>query len=109
MQYIDFTVYYSKGRSTLVMARWNPDNNFIYSKAVYASAKDDQGNNVLERKYFTSWKANFIVGLSTMYYILPEFSVSGGLVYNMIVNNHYQNTSEVMHNVQIFLGAKYSL
>ena len=71
--------------------------------------EDDQGNNVLERKYFTSWKANFIVGLSTMYYILPEFSVSGGLVYNMIVNNHYQNTSEVMHNVQISLGAKYSL
>lgn len=109
MQYIDFTVYYPKGKSTLVMARWNPDNNFIYSKAVNASAKDDQGNNVLERKYFTSWKANFIVGLSTMYYILPEFSVSGGLVYNMIVNNHYQNTSEVMHNVQISLGAKYSL
>ncbi|MDD7275777.1 MAG: capsule assembly Wzi family protein [Treponema sp.] len=105
MQYIDFTVYYSKGKSTLVMARWNPDNNFIYSQAVDKTAKDDELNDT----YFTSWKANFIVGLNTLYYITKDLSVSGGFVYNMIINNHYQNTSEVMHNVQISLGAKYSL
>lgn len=105
MQYFDFTVYYPKGKSTIAVARWNPDNNYIYSKAVDAGAKDDQ----LEKKYFTSWKANFIVGLNTLYYITKDLSVSGGFVYNMIINNHYQNTSEVMHNVQISLGAKYSL
>lgn len=105
MQYIDFTVYYPKGKSTLVMARWNPDNNFIYSKAVNASAAGGE----LNKNYITSWEANFILGLSTMYYILPEFNVYGSIVYNRIVSNHYQNTLEVMHNVQISLGAKYSL
>lgn len=105
MQYLDFTVYYPKGKTAILVARWNPDNNYIYRNAINASAADGE----LEKKYFTSWKANFIFGLSSLYYITEDFSLSGGFVYNMIINNHYQNTTAKMHNVHLSLGAKYSL
>ncbi|MBO5137505.1 MAG: hypothetical protein J6B81_03290 [Spirochaetaceae bacterium] len=105
MQYIDFTVYYPKGKSTIAVARWNPDNNFIYSKAMNSDVDKEQ----LRNEYITSWKANFILGLNSLYYITKDLSVSGGFVYNMILNNHYQDPPEKLHNISVQLGVKYQL
>ncbi|MDR2480174.1 MAG: capsule assembly Wzi family protein [Treponema sp.] len=90
-QYLEFKLYYPKGVSSLFVHRNNPDNNFIYSKAVYASAEDGQ----LESSYFTSWKANFIVGANTNYFLSNNFSIGGGLAYNLILNPlyYYNKTS----------------
>lgn len=104
-QYIDFTIYYPKGSTTVLLSRSNPDNNYIYSKAIYASA----AGGSLEDKYFTSWKANFNIGVSTVFYATPLLRINGYFIYNLIINPQYQNTSELLHNPVIGLGIKYAL
>lgn len=103
-QYLGFKLYYPKGSSLLFFHRNNPDNNFIYSKAVYDVASPE-----LENKYFRSWKANFIIGLDTDYFILSNLSIGGGMAYNFIINPYYFYNKadywedEFMHNVYFHL------
>lgn len=103
-QYLDFSVYYPKGYTKIAIARWNPDNNYIYSQAINAGANQDN----LESKFFTAWKANFIFGISSLYYILNDFSICGSITYNLIINDKYQNTTEKKHNVALSVGLKYN-
>lgn len=105
MQYLDFSVLYPKGKSTFTIARWNPDNNYIYSKAINAKANEDE----LEDKYFTAFKANFITGFSTLYYITKDFNINGSVLYNLIINNHYENDSNETHNIYLSLGIEYNI
>ena len=60
LQYISYSVLYPKGKTKLTVARWNPDNNYIYSVAVNSVASDKKNNIDLNKTHFTSWKANFI-------------------------------------------------
>ena len=103
-QYLDFSVYYPKGYTKIAIARWNPDNNYIYSQAINAGANQDN----LESKFFTAWKANFIFGISSLYYIINDFSIRGSITYNLIINDKYQNTTEKKHNVALSVGLKYN-
>ena len=105
MQYLDFSVLYPKGKSTITIARWNPDNNYLYSKAINAKANEDE----LEDKYFTAFKANFITGFSTLYYITKDFNINGSVLYNLIINNHYENDSNETHNIYLSLGIEYNI
>ena len=86
-QYLAFKLYYPKGFTSLFLHRNNPDNNFIYSKAVDASALDNDGE--LAKKYFKSWKANIIIGIDTNYFITNSFSLGAGFIYNKIINPYY--------------------
>jgi hypothetical protein len=107
-QYLGFKLYYPKGSSSLFFQRNNPDNNFIYSKAIYETATPE-----LEEKYFTSWKANFAVGINTNYFLTNAFSLGGGFVYNLIMNPQYYLTKsnywldELMHNFYFQLSVNY--
>lgn len=105
MQYLDFSVLYPEGKSTFTIARWNPDNNYLYSKAINAKANEDE----LEDKYFTAFKANFITGFSTLYYITKDFNINCSVLYNLIINNHYENDSNETHNIYLSLGIEYNI
>lgn len=105
MQYLDFSVLYPKGKSNFTIARWNPDNNYLYSKAINAKANEDELND----KYFTAFKANFITGFSTLYYITKDFNINGSVLYNLIINNHYENDSNETHNIYLSLGIEYNI
>ncbi len=105
MQYLDFSVLYPKGKSTFTIARCNPDNNYLYSKAINAKANEDE----LEDKYFTAFKANFITGFSTLYFITKDFNINGSVLYNLIINNHYENDSNETHNIYLSLGIEYNI
>jgi hypothetical protein len=108
-QYLGFKVYYPKGSSLFFIHRNNPDNNFLYSKAIYAAA---DGRN-LEYQYFHTWKANLNIGIATNYYIMKNLSLGGGIVYNLICNPYYfmfkENPSipDFIHNVSINMTAQY--
>jgi hypothetical protein len=107
-QYIRFNVYYLKGKSGLFISRNNPDNNFIFKEAINASAID--GN--LNKKYHSEYKANFIAGADTSYFITSFLTVSGGIIYNLIINPHYylKNESiELMHNFSFQVSVKWVL
>jgi hypothetical protein len=84
-QYLLFKLYYPQGGSSLFIGRNNPDSNFIYTKAVGQSTD----NYALGRKYYRKNKANFNIGINTDYFIASQIVVSGGIVYNMIINPVY--------------------
>jgi hypothetical protein len=110
-QYLEFKLYYPKGASSLFFHRNNPDNNFLYSKAVNASASAED----LQQEYFKSWKANFIIGATTNYFLLDQLSIGGGMAYNLIINPYYYFyktdtwADEYMHNFSFQLSIKWMI
>ncbi len=52
-QYLQYKVYYPKGYTSLKFHRYCPNNNSIYSKAVYAVANGEESD------LFKNWYANF--------------------------------------------------
>jgi hypothetical protein len=83
-QYLGFLLYYPRGSTILSLSRNNPDNNFLYKNAVHESVQ----NKPLE-KYINNYKANFNIGLDSKYFINTGLSISGGLLYNLIINPEY--------------------
>jgi len=117
-QYLSFTMYYPKGKSSFFISRNNPDSNNLYRHAVNASAEGYE----LGRKYFRKNKANFLVGISTGYFLNPWTMLCGGFVYNLIINPYFyfDNTEEAdgqeiyqdivyKHNFSFQLGIKFIL
>jgi hypothetical protein len=109
-QYLGFTIYYPKGRSSLYLHRNNPDNNFLYSKAVNSKAREDKLNEL-----YYSFKANFIFGLSTEYNLVGGFNIGGSIAYNLLINNMYYHNKaapfdydDYMHNFYFSLTLKYN-
>jgi len=108
-QYLEFKLYYPKGTSSVFIHRNNPDNNYFYSQLIETTASEtDKGKN-----YFWSWKANFIFGLTTDYFIINQLMLGGGLAYNLIMNPNYYTyknnvgKDEFMHNVSFQLRLKH--
>lgn len=114
-QYLEYNLYYPKGMTSLFVGRNNPDNAYIFGKAVNASAVDKNGNYTLSAKYLTAFKGNFYIGGETKYFVLPDITLGGGLLYNMIINPKYnpeQDSSgryrinQIVHNAQLKITAK---
>jgi hypothetical protein len=108
-QYLAFKLYYPKGHSLLFVSRNNPDNNYLYKEAVYASAE----NKELARNNSNSNKANFLIGLHSGYYLTSSFLLSGGLTYDLIINPFYGPTKAgeiltLVHNLSFQLALKWS-
>jgi hypothetical protein len=110
-QYLKFILYYPKGSTHLIIARNNPDNNYIYQHAIYASNSDGS----LHSRWSCVNKANFIAGLFTDYFLNNRCSISGGLSYDLLINPHYKRTTEnyadgqdiLWHNISLQLGFKF--
>jgi hypothetical protein len=109
-QYLEFKLYYPKGSSSLFIHRNNPDNNFIYSKAIYEAATPE-----LENQFFKSWKANFAIGINTNYFLTNVLSLGGGVVYNFIINPQYYFNKvdfwqdDFKHNIVLNLSIKWNI
>ena len=115
-QYLSFTLFYPKGKSSFFISRNNPDSNNIYRHAVNASAEGYE----LGRKYYRKNKANFLTGISTSYFLKPWLLLSGGFVYNLMINPYFyfDNKEEAdgeeiyqdivyKHNFSFQLGIKF--
>jgi hypothetical protein len=57
-QYLGFTLYYPKGKSSLFLSRNNPDSNFIWK----------EGISVTPGKEY-NLKANFLLGMDTLFFL----------------------------------------
>jgi hypothetical protein len=116
-QYVAFKVFYPQGNSLLFISRNNPDNNYLYKNAINKSATD----KTLQIENAEHQKANFIVGIDTEYFIMPSMAVSGGIIYDLIINPLYKRTEEgdlkdtrkgtnvYKHNFSFQLGVKWSI
>lgn len=109
-QYVALKLIYPKGNSLLSVSRNNPDSNLIYSNAVGQSTD----NYALGKKYYRKNKANFNIGVNTDYFITSKIILSGGMLYNLIINpNFYFDNTNVedqefiyKHNFYFMFGIK---
>ncbi|MCR5125719.1 MAG: capsule assembly Wzi family protein [Treponema sp.] len=76
--YIGYRVYHPKGSILGFFHHWQPDNNFIYSKAVNASADDGE----LNKKYIRSWKTFNTFGLTANYFFAHSFLAECSILYD---------------------------
>jgi hypothetical protein len=108
-QYLGLNVYYPKGKAEIFVHRTNPDNNYIYSKAVYekAGVVISETGKTLEMSYFSAFKATWTMGISNEYFITKDFSISGGYAFEIIVNPLYQNGLFTEYNNIIQSEIKY--
>jgi hypothetical protein len=116
-QFLMFKLFYPEGESSIFLHRSNPDNNFIYSQAIYT--KVDSGMET-ERKYFTAFRSDLTIGLNTQYFLSNNLSLGGGMAYTLIINPYYfyadpagstfKEWEDVYkHNFSFSLTVKYSL
>jgi hypothetical protein len=108
-QYLAFALYYPQGSSLVFVSRNNPDNNFIYKNAINDSAED----GTLREQNLNTYKANFLLGAETSYFFNYFFLLSGGAVYDLIINPEYKRTEDgtpvFMHNFSFQLNMKLML
>lgn len=109
-QKLTFTCFKSHSYHKYFIGRNNPDNNYIYSKAINATKVS---TNLT--KYFTSYKANFYVGYKGCYFVTKSFLVCPGFTYDLLINPLYEtrvfdeerNTFHYLHNFNLSLELKY--
>jgi hypothetical protein len=99
-QFLSFIIYYPHGRSQLAISRNNPDNNYLYKNAVFASAENwNLESNVYDHK------ANFTLFINSSYFLNANLSIFGGMSYNLIVNPTYKNI-EIIDTSGTFASGK---
>ena len=97
-QILKFILYYPKGNSQIILARNNPDINYVITHGGH-------DNNY--------W-ANFIVGIQSAYFIRPSLLLSGGLLYDFIINQYNRrepvsNDNMLVHNFSLQFAIKWNL
>jgi hypothetical protein len=106
-QYLGFSAYYPKGNSLLFISRNNPDMNFLNKNPT-----DNQDDRANRRR---NSKANLLIGLQSSYFLNKNISLSGGIVYNMIINPMYDREYDEIrsdihkHNLSFQIGMKYTI
>jgi len=103
-QILKFTLYYPDGNSSIMFSRYNSNNHYIYEKEIYS------GDFI----YHNAHWGNLDTGLATTYFINSYFQISGGIVYNLIINHNYQRRDNDrgaddthMHNFSFNFGLKF--
>lgn len=100
-QYLSYKIYYSKGDFILFFHRYCPNNNYIYSKAVYNSAKKDQSN--INEKWYDRYESYFVYGINLLYYLNNNFIIDFGFSFLNIYCIHYQKTGDYSFNFALRL------
>ena len=97
-QHLQYNVYYPKGKASIFIGRNNPDNNYIYSKAI------NTNTNETANKYGHAFKANYYFGGNSTYFITRNFSVYFGATFDLIINplyNERNSRKETIGNDQL--------
>lgn len=98
-QILGFSLYHRKGFINLFFQRGNPDLNYIFSKAVNSSAKDNVLDGFPVKSYIN-------IGGTNSNYITKDFIISESFVFNKIRRPHYKN-DECIYNCYFQLSLKY--
>ena len=107
-QFLGFKIYHPKGSVLLFINRFEPDSNYIYSKAVEAKANEDNLND----KYYHQMKSHLVLGISSDYFVTSSLKINAGILYDKIYSPYYEDESKEgtwMRNYSAQFGLKYSL
>ena len=69
------------------MYRMNPDNDFLYKDSVQAILPTIDGSTA---EHFFRFKASFSIGIEGEFQLNEWLLLSGGLVYDYVVNPRYE-------------------
>lgn len=117
-QFLSYKIYYPKGFTKIFFYRINPDLNYSYFIAPRNPESTTPNEDVK-----SSIRVIINIGLSSLYYITKDFSISGAFIFsddhnplntNKNVETHSENkagtlNSEHRYNCVIQFAAKYSL
>lgn len=102
-QYVGYKIYFDKGYLDLFWHRYCPNNNSVYSMAVYTAADT-------KADLYKNWYANFetynTFGFNALYYIFKDLSVQAG--YSLIIISHRNYIDKTKFNNYISLGLNYN-
>lgn len=102
-QYLGYKVYFNKGYVDLFFHRYCPNNNSVYSTAVYNSVS---ANKETADKWYANFETYRCWGLNIMYFITNDLSLT--LNYTFIKSNHYYYTDDMHPGNQFSLNIKYN-
>lgn len=103
--YLGYKVYHKKGSVLAFYHHWQPDNNYIYCKAVNASAEA----GTLNKKYIRSWKTFNTLGLTVNYFVTKSLFAECSVYNTEIINSLYaENGSKDTRNWHFELLIKYN-
>ena len=89
-QFVQYKVYYPKGYTAFQFQRQSPNNNSIYSKAVYTSA---EYNSDFYLQWYSNFETYFFYGAETCFYINSDFYITANIAYIRIhCPNYVKNT-----------------
>ena len=86
----------------LYLQRYCPDNNYVYSKAVDATASE------VNTTYYADYKTIFCWGIQTTYFITKNIMLSGEFNCAKYHKTNYISTEADQGNFRVCLGAKYN-
>lgn len=87
-QVMSLKVYSPHGYDKFILGRNNPDNGYIFNKFVNQIPNPSNDPN-LGYRHFQAFKANLYIGFESMWFITKKFSVTGGFLYDLIINPRY--------------------
>ncbi|MCR5606429.1 MAG: capsule assembly Wzi family protein [Treponema sp.] len=103
--FIGYKVYHKKGSVLIFFHHWQPDNNYIYQKAIYASAADGTLNSTWEN----AWKTYNTKGISINYYITKSLFSEISCYNTAILNPLYKTDgTSWQRNIHLELKVKYN-
>ena len=89
-QFVQYKVYYPKGYTAFQFQRQSPNNNSIYSKAVYTSA---EYNSDFYLQWYSNFETYFYYGAESCFYINSDFYITANIAYIRIhCPNYVKNT-----------------
>ena len=108
-QYLEFRLFYPRGTSSIFIHRYNPDNNYIWQHAIWGSPDE-----FYDVRFITSFRANFVIGMTTSFRVMDSLTVGGKFAYNLILNPFYfhnrvsRGYEEIRHNFHISLIVRHT-
>lgn len=102
-QYIDYKVYFNKGYIDLFLHRFCPNNNSVYSMAVYTIANTQSD---LYKNWYINYETYMCFGINGVYFINSNFYVNPEYTFVRILQRNYENRNINQHHFSINL--KYS-
>ena len=103
--YLGYKVYHKTGSIQAFFHHWQPDNNYIYSKAVNASAAGGE----LNEKYIIAWKTFNTIGFTTNYFFTSSLLSELSFYYTKILNPLYRTSGDRWNrNIHLEFIVKYN-
>ena len=87
--FFGLNILHKRGSILFFLHKWQPDNNYIYSKAVNASAAD----GTLNKKWELAWKTFTVYGIRANCFITSNFFLELG-IFNVSTTNPLYRTDD---------------